>query len=33
VGRGELATFKQEKVNAKMDEVDLMKEVGEDLIM
>ena len=28
-----MATFKQEKVNAKMDEVDLVKEVGEDLIM
>ena len=28
-----MATFKQEKVNAKMDEVDLVQEVGEDHIM
>ena len=28
-----MATFEQEEVDAKMDEVDLMQEVGEDLIM
>ena len=28
-----MATFKQEEVNAKVDEVDLVQEVSEDLIM
>jgi len=33
LGRRELATFKQEEVDAKVDEVDLVQEVSEDLIM
>jgi hypothetical protein len=31
MGGGELSAFKEKKVNAKMGEVDLMKEVGESL--